>query len=64
VKAAESVYPAKRFELFTGYKSEKNLCLYEKCGYRRYKQTDDLSGLVMVFLEKYTEDGGIAANGV
>ncbi|WP_299250059.1 GNAT family N-acetyltransferase [uncultured Cytophaga sp.] len=28
----------KRFELFTGYKSEKNLLLYKKLGYSEYKQ--------------------------
>ena len=42
-----------RYELFTGHKSEKNLYLYEKNGYRissRHEVTDDLT---LVFMEKY-----------
>lgn len=42
-----------RYELFTGHKSQKNLHLYEKNGYkifRRQKLTDDLT---LVFMEKY-----------
>jgi ribosomal protein S18 acetylase RimI-like enzyme len=44
---------AKRFELFTGNKSERNLYLYQKQGYKRFKtgMVGEEAGLV--FLEKY-----------
>lgn len=41
-----------RYELFTGEKSEKNIYLYKKLGFKIYKEekvTDDLS---FVYLEK------------
>jgi hypothetical protein len=43
--------------LFIGDKSAKNLALYEKSRYIRYKQTEDISGIVAFFLEKNTEGG-------
>lgn len=48
--AFESV---KRFELFTGSKSEKNLRLYEKLGYIVFKTVEVNSNLSMVYMEKY-----------
>lgn len=42
----------KRFELFTGHKSEKNLYLYQKHGYKAYKTEEISSQLSLVFLEK------------
>ncbi len=43
---------AKRFELFTGSKSEKNLYFYRKLGYSEFKR-EALSGkLTLIFLEK------------
>ena len=41
-----------RFELFTGYKSEKNLCLYNKLGYREFKRQLINDDLTMIYLEK------------
>lgn len=43
---------ADRYELFTGHRSEKNLYLYRKLGYRvlREKKIDD--ELTLVFMEK------------
>lgn len=49
----EGEFPGKRFELFTGMKSEKNLALYEKCGYSRFKNRETKTGLTFVYLEKY-----------
>lgn len=43
---------AKRFELFTGLRSKRNLYLYQKLGYRLYKAEKLNSHLVLVFLEK------------
>ncbi len=53
MNSIESFFPdCKRFELFTGHKSTKNLYLYDKLGYIEFKR--ELSGkdLSMVFLEK------------
>ena len=43
---------ATRFELFTGHKSERNLALYRKLGYREFKRERLHATLTMVFLEK------------
>jgi ribosomal protein S18 acetylase RimI-like enzyme len=49
----ESYYPqTTRFELFTGTKSEKNLKLYEKSGYHRFKEVEVSEGITFAFLEK------------
>jgi len=42
-----------RYELFTGHKSQKNLYLYEKNGYRIFRRQQVTDGLIIVFLEKY-----------
>jgi ribosomal protein S18 acetylase RimI-like enzyme len=42
----------KRFELFTGDKSERNLHLYQKCGYRIFKTAEITDRTNVVFLEK------------
>jgi len=43
---------AKRFEIFTGHKSERNLYLYEKLGYKRFKTVKANEKLTIVYLEK------------
>ena len=43
---------AKRFELFTGYKSEKNLHLYQKLGFEIFKSEKVNEDLTLVFMEK------------
>ena len=43
---------AKRFEIFTGHKSERNLYLYEKLGYQRLKTVTASEKLTIVYLEK------------
>jgi len=42
-----------RYELFTGHKSQKNLYLYEKNGYRIFKRQEVTDDLTIVFMEKY-----------
>jgi len=42
----------KRFELFTGYRSERNIHLYEKNGYREFRREQVSKKLMMVFMEK------------
>jgi len=47
MKEIENIFKeCERFELFTGHKSEKNLYLYQKLGYKIFKNekiTDNLS---------------------
>jgi ribosomal protein S18 acetylase RimI-like enzyme len=51
--AAEGHFPnVQRFELFTGQKSEKNLHIYQKNGYRIFKNQKISDKLTLVFLEK------------
>jgi GNAT superfamily N-acetyltransferase len=53
--AAEKQFPdANRYELFTGEKSQKNLHIYEKCGYQRFRSQVVSSKLTLLFLEKMT----------
>jgi GNAT superfamily N-acetyltransferase len=44
-----------RFELFTGFKSEKNLYLYNKQGYSEFKRQVINDNLTMVYLEKVND---------
>ena len=41
-----------RFEIFTGYKSDKNLYLYKKLGYKIFKKEVMDDNLTLVYLEK------------
>ena len=41
-----------RFELFTGHRSEKNLHLYAKLGYKPFKTVPESDNIQLVFLEK------------
>ena len=42
----------KRFELFTGAKSADNIRLYQRLGYREYREEDLSSKVRLVFMEK------------
>lgn len=49
----ESVFnDCNRFELFTGLKSEKNLYLYKKQGYKEFKRQYIDDNLTLIYLEK------------
>jgi GNAT superfamily N-acetyltransferase len=53
MKQIEARFPdAPRYELFTGSKSEKNIYLYKKLGYRIYKQVDLTPKVELVYMEK------------
>jgi ribosomal protein S18 acetylase RimI-like enzyme len=53
LRGIEAAHPAAaRFELFTGHKSFNNLRLYERLGYRPFRQEVVNDRLTMVFLEK------------
>jgi hypothetical protein len=43
---------AQRFELFTGQKSERNIHLYERLGYKIFKSEEINGTLSFVFMEK------------
>ena len=45
----------KRFELFTGHRSVRNLRLYQKLGYREYRREKMSDLLTFIFLEKQLE---------
>lgn len=52
----ERYYPNKRFELFTSTRSIDNIRLYEKMGYKKFKEEKITDELVFVYMEKkYTE---------
>ncbi len=51
--AIESYGGQKRLELFTSAQSEKNIALYERCGYKVFREEVGKSGLRMVFMEKH-----------
>jgi ribosomal protein S18 acetylase RimI-like enzyme len=54
--AAERHFPqARRFELFTGHKSAKNLHIYRKNSYRIFKNQKISDRLTFVFLEKFRD---------
>ncbi|WAH38494.1 GNAT family N-acetyltransferase [Alicyclobacillus dauci] len=51
--ALESHFPGCRFELYTGYRSDRNIHLYEKLGYRKYKVVySDEENIDFVYMEK------------
>ena len=59
MREIEGAFPeCVRYELFTGAKSAKNLYLYQKLGYKRYKTEKVTEGLHFVYLEKGRVDRG------
>ncbi|MGQ9721967.1 MAG: GNAT family N-acetyltransferase [Candidatus Jordarchaeum sp.] len=44
---------AKRFELFTGHKSERNFYLYQKGGYKKFKTEKVNENLKLIYMEKF-----------
>ena len=41
-----------RFELYTGFKSQKNIYLYNKLGYKEFKQQTINNNLTLLYLDK------------
>ena len=52
LQSVESGFPGRRYELYTGAMSAKNLALYENTGYSRFKTEEAAPGLTLVYLEK------------
>lgn len=51
MKEIEKIFDGKRFELFTGDKSQKNLYLYQKLGYKIFKEKK-IDNINYMYLEK------------
>jgi GNAT superfamily N-acetyltransferase len=49
MKEIEKLYSPKRYELFVGTKSDKNIYLYKKLGYDIYKKSDYGCGKIEIF---------------
>lgn len=52
--AIENEYPQQRYELFTSSKSKKNIELYEKSGYKIFREKQISDELKFVYMEKLT----------
>jgi len=53
MRSVEAAFPAvQRFELFTGGRSEGNIRLYERLGYRRVHEQVLSPAVTLVFMEK------------
>lgn len=52
LREIEHIFPWERYELFTSSRSLKNLALYRRMGYVRYKEREIAPGLKFVYLEK------------
>lgn len=48
----EKEYPKQRYELFTSTKSKRNIALYQRLGYKIFKEKKITEELRFVFLEK------------
>ena len=53
---------AERYEIFTGHKSEKNLYLYQKLGYKEFNLKKINVNLNLVYLEKLNESPSRSGN--
>lgn len=52
LKEIEHVCPHERYELFTSTKSERNIRLYERVGYVKFKEEDAGKDLRFIYLSK------------
>lgn len=48
----EATAPVERYELFAGHRSERNLRMYQRAGYRRIRTEPRTSRISLVYLEK------------
>lgn len=58
VAIERAVAPVDRYELFTGHRSERNLRLYERAGYRQLRTVRESDRVSLTFLEKVATNGG------
>jgi len=64
LKTIEGKIHRQRFELFTSCKSDRNLHIYEKSGYVRFREETDEAGIRFVYLEKRYDDNSNIAMGI
>ena len=55
IKAAEGLFEAERYELFTSTRSANNIRLYESLGYKEFKRRHIDGEIVFVYLEKFVD---------
>jgi GNAT superfamily N-acetyltransferase len=56
MKTIEERFPdVDRYELFTGYRDEKNIALYTRLGYRKFREEKHDDGMVFYYMEKYRD---------
>ncbi len=53
--AIEIACAQNRYELFTSAKSHRNVALYEKAGYRAFKEAEVMPGVRLVWMKKRAE---------
>jgi hypothetical protein len=56
LREIEGRFDCKRFELFTSERSERNMYLYVKFGYREFKRVPLNEKTTLVFLEKFNDN--------
>lgn len=62
MQGVETFFPAAdRFELFTGHRSEGNIRLYQRLGYRIFRTEPVNTALTLVFMEKPARQNGCAS---
>ena len=52
IEAIEKQFSVERYEIYTGHLDDKNLALYEKLGYKRFKTNKFTDSLEFIYLEK------------
>ncbi len=55
LREIESYYPNKRFELFTSTRSIDNIKLYQKMGYKMFKEKKITDELVFVYWKRMAQ---------
>ncbi len=58
MSAVDQAYPNKTKELYTCTKSWINIRLYEKMGYKPFREVSESSGLSFVYMRKISNSGG------
>ena len=56
-----STAPVTRYELFTGHRSDRNLRMYERAGYRRIRTERQSDRVSLVYMEKVAHRGALRA---
>ncbi|CAN5920813.1 GNAT family N-acetyltransferase [soil metagenome] len=51
----QATAPVRRYELFTGHRSDRNLRMYERAGYRRVRNAPQSDAVVLIYLEKLVD---------